>query len=328
MKKLKNILQKIKNKKSVMIIDQLLWRFTNTNIQAYSAQIAYFTLLSIFPFLVVLLNIISRFSIVNPEAVNQVISILPPEAQSITQAVLSDLTIGFGSDLQLIISILGGLYSASLGVKPIITTCAQSFGIKEGKKGIKLIITGFVFTLGFIAMLNLLFITKLLGDKIFELISDFLHLPDFISTIWYYIGHLLTPIYMVLTLYLINRYSLPREERRKIAKRHMIPGAILSTALMVLLSSVFSLVNSYSNKYALTYGSISGVIILIVWLFLMGNCLILGFELNGSIYEIYTKSKDELKEKSVIESVLSKIAKGKEERTKSQRALDNTDEIM
>lgn len=312
MEKIKDILQNIKNKKIVLILDQLAWRFTNTNIQAYSAQIAYFTLLSIFPFLVVLLNIISRFSIVNPEAVNQVISILPPEAQSITQIVLSDLTIGFGSDLQLIISILGGLYSASLGVKPIITTCAQSFGIKEGKKGLKLIVTGLVFTIGFIAMLNLLFITKLLGDKIFELISDFLHLPDFISTIWYYVGHLLTPVYMVITLYLINRYSIPRKQRKKISQKHMIPGAILSTVLMMLLSSLFSLVNSYSNKYAITYGSISGVIILIVWLFLMGNCLIFGFELNGAIYDVYTKSADELKEKSVIAKIISKLKAGKE----------------
>lgn len=284
----------------VRLIDQFIWRILNHNVQAYSAQIAYFTLLSIFPFLVVLLNIITRFSVVHPDSISSIIALFPRESREIIQLVLSDLKIGFGSDIQLFISILGGLYSSSLGVKPIIAICNQSFGFEHAKSGIKLMITGMIFTLSFILMIMILFITGILGDKIFHFISDFLHLPPFFTWIWYLMEHTIAPIYMVLTIFLINRYSLRRENRKLIPMLYALPGAILSTVLMISLSSAFNLSLSISNKYALTYGSISGVIILIIWLFLIGVSLISGFELNGALYDLKNKQISELKKSSII----------------------------
>lgn len=287
----------------VRLIDQFIWRALNHNLQAYSAQIAYFTLLSVFPFLMVLLNIISRFSVIHPDSMNSVVALFPKEAQEIINLVLSDLKMGFGSDLQLLISILGGLYSSSLGVKPIIAICNHSYGFENGKSGIKLMITSFAFTLSFILMIMLLFITGILGDKIFYFIMGFLNLPDILHYVWYLLQYMIAPAYMVITVYLINRFSLKREDRKQIPKLYPLLGAVFSSVLMILLSYVFTLSLSISNKYALTYGSVSGVIILIIWLFLIGLSLILGFELNGAFYDLKNKGEEELKKTSVLSLV-------------------------
>lgn len=291
---------KSKDHKVVLFLDLLGWRIHHHRLQASGAQLAYFTLLSIFPFLIVLLNIISRMSLLYRNVVDDIITLFPAEAGDVIYLVLSDLRLGFGSDLQLILSLLGALYSASLGIKPMITTCNLAYGYKEHKKGLNLMITSLLFTLAFIALILLLFTTELLGDRIFRFIAGFFSFPRPAYHLWYLVKNLLTPLYMLLLLFLLNRYSLPKAVRRNIKRKEILPGAILTMLLMIFLSSVFTLGTANSEKYAITYGSISGVIILIVWLYLMGASLVLGFEINGVLHDMCGKEAAKLQDRRMI----------------------------
>lgn len=296
-KKLSGCIEKMMDHKSILFFDLLAWRIKNHRLQASGAQLAYFTLLSIFPFLIVMLNIISRMSLLYRNVVDNLISFFPAEAGNVIYLVLSDLRLGFGSNLQLILSLLGALYSASLGIKPMITTCNLAYGYREHKKGLNLIITSLLFTLAFMALIILLFTTELLGDRIFYFIARFFSLPRLAYHIWYFVKNLLTPLYMLLLLFLLNRYSLPKSVRKEISIREILPGAFLTMILMIFLSSVFTIGAASSDRYAITYGSISGVIIMIVWLYLMGASLVLGFEINGVLHDMRREDHFALRKK-------------------------------
>lgn len=292
--------KKIQDHKIIIFLDLVAWRLKNNHIQASSTQLAYFTLLSIFPFLIVLLNILSRMSMLYVDVINDVIILFPVEAREVIHVVISDLQMGFGSNLQLIVSLLGTLYSASLGVKPMITNCNQAYRYKEEKTGLDLIFTSLIFTIAFMALLILLFATKLMGDNLFRFVMDFFSLPSFFLYIWYLVKNLLLPIYMILLIFLINKYSLPKTVRKKIRSIEMIPGALATTIMMGLISSAFTLSMIKTDKYAVTYGSISGVIIMIVWLYFMGTSLVLGFEINGAVHDFCTQEISSLNEKRVF----------------------------
>ncbi len=286
-----NFLNTYKNKKWFILIEDMLKRFKNHRLKASSAEIAYFILLSIFPFFMVLLNLFSRFSITNPEMISEVVKLLPVELQPLIKTILLDFQIGFGSDLQLIVVVVLGIYSTSLGIQPIINSCNLAFNEEDKRSGLKLIIISLVYIISFITLIFILLITRVVGEQIFNFIYDYFKLPKFISNIWYFVKNIIAPIMIITVLYLLNCYSLSKELRKKVGFWGFLPGTILSAVLMMILSFIFSI---RSNSYTLTYGSISNVIMLIIWLYSMGTSLIIGFELNGALYEMRNKIQEDI----------------------------------
>lgn len=280
------MIKKYQHHKALMLVDQLLWRMAHHRTKASAAELAYFTLLSLFPFFVVLLNVFSRLSSAHAGNIADIIAVFPAGLRPILQSVIEDVRLGFGSDLQLLIAIAGALYSASLGIRPMIRSCNLAFEVKEPQKGLGLIIKGLIFTVAFVGLIVLLFITEFFGHQVFEWLFDFFNLTAAFHTVTPYIRYLIIPSYMSLLIFLLNRYSLDKQTRKMTSFWSVLPGAVTSSLLMLLLSYLFSVQIAYSNRYAVTYGSISNVIMLIVWLYLIGTALMIGFEINGALYDL------------------------------------------
>lgn len=303
-------LKKLRDYKVVIFIDQMMWRIKHHRMKASSTELAYFTLLSLFPFFMILLNVFSRISMTHADAIGDVLSIFPSEIRPVIDSVIVDLQMGFGSTVQLLITIFGAIYSASLGIKSMIIACNLAFDQNRQKTGLKLVVAGLIFTIAFVGLIVLLFVTEILGDRIFRFVFDFFQLPSFVGDIWYYVKNIITPVYIVLIIFLLNRYSIIKEVRQQVGLFGVLPGSVVSTLLMMLMSSVFSFRASASDKYAITYGSISSVIMLIVWLYLMGTSLILGFEINGTLYDMKWRPQG-AREKSVLREILDKMSNKK-----------------
>lgn len=286
----------------------MLWRIKYNRMKSSSAELAYFTLLSLFPFFIILLNVFSRISLIHSNVISDILMVFPNEIRSLVQTVIADLQMGFGSTVQLVVTILGAVYSAGLGIKSMIISCNLAFEKNEQKKGISLTVTGLMFTVAFVVLIILFFVTGILGDTIFNFLSDFFKFPSAAEKVRYYVENIVTPIYMVLIIFLLNRYSVTKNVRKKLGFRGSIAGAAVSAGLMIVLSTLFSLRISNTDSYAITYGSISSVIMLIIWLYLMGSCLVLGFEINGALYEIKNYSQ-KAKEKSFFREITQNTRK-------------------
>ena len=71
---------------------------------------------------------------------------------------------------------------------------------------------------------------------------------------------------------LLYQATAPREKPRP----PVLLGAFLASAALVAASVIFSYFIGLSSRYSLVYGSLASVVILLVWLYLLGNILILG----------------------------------------------------
>ena len=80
-----NILKKLANTKPIIFLDQLLFRIKDDEVFASGAHMAFFLILSIFPFIIMLLNIMSYTPFVKPDILQNIISYLPGETQKIFQ---------------------------------------------------------------------------------------------------------------------------------------------------------------------------------------------------------------------------------------------------
>ncbi|HMM69881.1 MAG TPA: YhjD/YihY/BrkB family envelope integrity protein, partial [Gudongella oleilytica] len=134
---MKNFLGKIKNRIFVIFIDQLLYRFARHNVVWSGASLTYFLILSLFPFLIVLLNILSYTSLVRERAVLDMLHFLPMDIQAIIEVFLNDLSSSSSQGLLSVAAFIG-LWTASSGVKAIIKAINMAYDYAENRHFLKL----------------------------------------------------------------------------------------------------------------------------------------------------------------------------------------------
>ena len=90
---------------------------------------------------------------------------------------------------------------------------------------------------------------------------------------------LLIAIFAAMTT-ILYRYG---PSRRPAKMRWLLPGVIFATTAWLLISAVFSYFVTHFNTYNATYGSLSAVIILLIWFWLTAFAVIMGAEINGEM---------------------------------------------
>ena len=103
-----------------------------------------------------------------------------------------------------------------------------------------------------------------------------LHLAEMIpplSGLWRWMRYLLLFCFVLLLVLIVYRAGTPRDA---MGRRVVVLASLLAALAIVAASALFSWFIGMSSRYALVYGSLASLIILLVWLYLCGNILLLG----------------------------------------------------
>jgi membrane protein len=88
---------------------------------------------------------------------------------------------------------------------------------------------------------------------------------------------------MVFIFALLYKYSPCVENRRKIKLRNTLPGSLFSALGWMITSIIFSYYVNNFSRYTVTYGSVGGIIVLLIWLYIVSIIVVLGGEINATI---------------------------------------------
>ena len=111
---------------------------------------------------------------------------------------------------------------------------------------------------------------------------------------------------MIYIFALLYKFSPCVEKRKNIRLKNTLPGAIFTTIGWIITSSCFSYYVSNFGKYSTTYGSVGGVIVLLVWLYISSIIIILGGEVNAAIEFFRLNGLRVISNHSVISRVIEK----------------------
>jgi membrane protein len=239
------------------------------------AGVAFYALLSLFPAIIAGVSIYGL--VADPRTVqrqiNQLTDMLSPETAKIVGTQLEQVTSGAGGALGLatVIGILTALWSASSGMKALITGVNLAYDETEGRKFVKLRGLAILLTLGAMVLMAVAL----------TLIVAFPALADSWPTVLRWtVGVLrwvLLAVLLIAGLAVLYRYAPDRDEPKW---TWVSWGSAVATALWILASIGFSVyANSFGN-YNKTYGALAGVIILMFWLYLTAVIVLVGAELN------------------------------------------------
>ena len=286
MKFLNNFIDKSKDKKAFTFFDKLIYRILNHDTLSYGGSLTYFLVLSIFPFLISLINAINFSGILDPEYIFSLLDVLPSEIQGIVTDFLRELQ-SSSSGSFFTISFVAGLFTASTAVFKLIKIINSSYGFDEKRGFIKLRLIALFFTLSLITMLFMLILTQIFGQIIYVTVIKYLDIDnEFFEMMWRIAKNIIPLIYMLVTFILLYKFSPSRSRENMVTFRGVLPGAIFSTFGVIIVSLVFGFYVSNFGKYSITYGSLGGIIVFLIWLYLLSTIILIGAEINATLYSM------------------------------------------
>lgn len=290
------ILDKLKEKfgeeKWLVFIEQLVYRFSDDGVSEIGAQLTYYLTLSIFPFIIFFLSILQFTPLADTNILQKLLLPLPTETRDLFYGLISGI-INEGTITLLSFGALGAIWSSSNGVMAIMKAVNRALDLEENRPYLKLKGLSIIFTLGLFLILIVAFTILIFGEVIFNQIFISYTWPTLV--IWKILKIIIPFSFMVLVFTMLYKYSPSIKQNIKIKFSESIPGAIFTSIFWILLSIVFSFYVSNFSNYSKTYGSLGGVIVFLIWLYMSSIVIVMGAEVNATLLSMKDKKNKRIK---------------------------------
>lgn len=269
----------------VEIILTLIAKSKRDDIFALASQMAYYLILSFFPFIIFLFTLIGFSSISPDEVLNALNSILPKATVQLVNYTIKEI-FTYQSGGLLGLSIFLTIWTASSGFRAFLKGVDKAYNIHENRSFIKRSIISYLSTI-MLAITIIITLTLLVFGKVIEnYLIQVLPFSEIIVFIWELLRYGLIIVVLILIFTTIYKFS----PSKKIKWREALPGAIITTFGWLIISVAFSFYITNFSNYSRIYGSLAAVFILMIWLFLSAIIFLFGLELN-SVLGITKKNK-------------------------------------
>jgi len=246
-----------------------------------AAQLSYYFLFAIFPFLLLLTTLFGLLtktgSEINENLLSYARQVLPYNAFELVVTTMRELQTGAGGG-KLSIGILATLWAASSGVSGLIDGLNRAYQVKETRPWWKarLIAMGLTILLPVFAAAALILV--LYGTRLADLIAGYFGLQTYFTQLWDVLQWPVAVVFLFIAVALLYRYApaCPLGTWRQ-----DLPGAVAGVVVWLLLSLLFRVYLQYFNSYNRTYGSLGAVMVLLLWLYLSGAAILIGAEVNS-----------------------------------------------
>ena len=260
---------------------QRLWQESQKDeILGRAAQLAYYFLLALFPALLFLTALIGLFPLKEtlPELMLYLQTVLPADALSLLERYLDSVVKGSSGDI-LSLGLLGALWASSSGVTAIMESLNVVYGAEETRPYWKVRIIATLLTIGLAGFIIVSTTLILYGERIGEWIANFVGLGWLFVIAWNVLQWPASISLMLFALAVIY-YICPDVDHDW---RWVTPGSVCAVSMWLVVSLGFKLYVENFGNYNAAYGSIAGVIVLMLWLYLTGVVMLLGGEINAEI---------------------------------------------
>jgi len=255
---------------------KLYFRYLDDEVTALSAQSAYYLLLSLFPFLLFFITILSHSTISNEDALEYLEKLLPDDVYIIIENSIYHISQNKNQKL-ISFGLITSLWAASNGVSAITHALNKAYDEKEKRPfwQVKSITILFTIALAFVIIFS--FILLIFGQLIGLYIVEWLELSQVGGYIWNVLRYIIILPVMIFVFAALFKY-MPCKELKW---REVMAGSIFTTIGWMIISLGFAYYVNNLVNYSKIYGSIGAVMVLLIWLFLSAMVIILGGELNA-----------------------------------------------
>jgi membrane protein len=246
-----------------------------------AAALTYFSLLSLFPALLVgvaILGVFGEQGLVSDAADYLKTAGAPPETvDAVTSALQSALRQRGTAVTALVIGIVTALYGASGAFGSAGAALNQVWRVQEGRGFVKRKLQDLLWTVVLLLLAVLTTVLLFLGGGIADDALGKIGLGDTGAQIWQ-IARWPAALLSAKLIYAVVYYAAPNLDVRR--WRYITPGALFGVLAWIVAFFAFFVYVSKFSSYSATYGAFAGAVILLIWLYLTSSVLLFGAELN------------------------------------------------
>lgn len=260
-------------------INKFLGQMSEDHVSEYSAQCAYYTILSFIPFAIILITLIQYTSITQQNLFEAISKVIPNSMNELVLGIVQEVyskSIGTIS-----ISIIFILWSAGRGLYALTKGIREIYKIEGEKKEnyfilrLKAIIQTIIFIMLITAGLAVLVFGNSFVSIIQEHFGAFLEFTG-VSAIITQIGF----IFITFIIFLIIYKFMPKH---KVTFKSQIYGAIFGAIVLNVISFIFSIYLDIFKGFSITYGSLTTLILVMMWTYACFYTAFLGAEINKQL---------------------------------------------
>ena len=293
----KNFFLDMKSLLSVRVLKAAVVEFQRDDALGLAAQLAFYLILALFPFLLVLVSLMGTFS--SPELAGEVLGyfreVTPDQVYGIVESYLSDIIAGNRPAPGLFsVGLVLTLWSASGAFAALIAALNKAYDVEETRPFWKVRGIALLMTLGLSVMIIIGVLLLVAGPPIGRGIADLFGLGEVFTLIWNVVQWPVALSLMVFTVALLYYFAPDAEQ----PFRWITPGGLIGVLLWVLASVIFRFYVSNFGSYDATYGSIGAVIVLLLYLYISSLTILFGAELNATLVRL----KEEISGEQVLDA--------------------------
>ena len=241
-------------------------------------QLAFFLFLSLVPIITLVLYIGLILSIGTDSVAVFINKILPTEVSNILIPYVNDV----GMDFSTIISMISGFLIASNGAYSLIITSNTLYKI-EHKSYFKRLFKSLIMTVLLVLLFIFIIVVLAFGDKIVHLLINlpvFENISDEIQVV-YSISK--WPVALIIIFIIIKiLYTLAPD--KKIPSKYMNRGALFTTIMWLIVTIGYTFYINHYGNYNLFYGSLSNIVVIMLWVYILSFILVIGMAINNDHY--------------------------------------------
>ena len=278
---------RLKISKRMKQFNMILKNSGDDHISEYSAQCSYYTILSFIPFVILLITLIQYTNIQQQTLFDAISKIIPSSMNEFVIGIVREVyskSIGTIS-----VSIIFTLWSAGKGLFALTKGLHSVYNTGEDseKSVIYLRIMALIETVIFIVLIMLGMVLLVFGNSLKSLMQQHFGALENFNTF----SQVVTELGFILATFIIFLFLYRFMPKHKVTFKSQIPGAIFGALALNIISFVFSKYLDIFKGFSITYGSLTTLMLIMMWTYSCFYSLFLGAELNKTIKNIRKKSK-------------------------------------
>ncbi len=246
----------------------------NDHVGAYAAQTAYFFVICMIPIILLLLALVRFTPVTKADVMTAVIQVFPSSVESMMTSVVNQV---YNQSMGIIpVTVLVALWSAGKGVLAMSTGLNCVYKCSETRNYVFLRIRATAYTVMFILVIILLLVLSVFGNSLSIFIEE--HMP-FLKGVadWLIEARIIiTPVALVIFTLLTYKF-LPNRKDNYICQ---LPGAVFAAVGWMVVSWVFSVYVDIFKGFSSMYGSLTTIVLIMLWLYFCMYSILLGAEIN------------------------------------------------
>lgn len=247
---------------------------------------SFFLILSLFPLAILLLTILQYTPATQADLLELIERVVPqtlwPFFDYLTNDLYAERSFALFS-----VSIIATLWSASSGLNSILYGLNRVAGAEETRPWLTRRLLCMLYTLLTLAALIVTLMLNVFGRRILAFLE--LHSLGLYSTLKALLRHMHLYSLAMLTVFFAALYLFLPNRRERFVK--VLPGALAAAAAWLLFSAGFSLYVNHSGKYSALYGSLSTILLTMLWLYICMSILFYGAYLNQILSRVWGKKE-------------------------------------